>query len=217
MPLKDRAWQVPLRLVSGVYIVDSGLSKWNADDDTAKHLHDFASGAYPFLADIDPPAFARSLAFGEVLLGAMLLVPRVPARAAGIGLLAFGVGLLGLYARTPGICAAPEHRSRPSRGLPCPRTPGWPRSARRWSWVIVPGSGRRVECRGRTSAVGRAERACGSSAPITRRGAASGRGRDGHKISQSAACAWLSWRYRSASPTRTGPLRSTPAMRSSTS
>jgi uncharacterized membrane protein YphA (DoxX/SURF4 family) len=103
MPLKDRAWQVPLRLVSGVYIVDSGLSKWNADDDTAKHLHDFASGAYPLLADIEPPAFARLLSFGEVLLGAMLLVPRVPARAAGTGLLAFGVGLLGLYARTPGM------------------------------------------------------------------------------------------------------------------
>jgi hypothetical protein len=46
--------------------------------------------------------FARALAVGEVLIGVASLVPTVPARVAGFGLLGFGAGLLGLYARTPG-------------------------------------------------------------------------------------------------------------------
>ena len=47
--------------------------------------------------------FAKALSVGEVLIGTALLVPMVPASAAGLGLLGFGAGLLGLYARTPGM------------------------------------------------------------------------------------------------------------------
>ena len=39
----------------------------------------------------------------EIALGAALLIPVVPAAVAGAGLVAFSGGLLGLYARTPGM------------------------------------------------------------------------------------------------------------------
>ena len=103
MNLRDRAWQLPLRLSTGAYVLDSGLRKWGTDEVTAKHLHGFASGAYPFLKDIDATTFAKALSVGEVLIGTALLVPMVPAGVAGLGLLGFGAGLLGLYARTPGM------------------------------------------------------------------------------------------------------------------
>jgi uncharacterized membrane protein YphA (DoxX/SURF4 family) len=100
---RSRSWQVPLRLSAGAYVLDSGLAKLRPDEAAAEHLHGFAAGAYPFLAAVPPKAFARALAVGEVLIGAASLVPVVPARAAGVGLLGFGAGLLGLYARTPGM------------------------------------------------------------------------------------------------------------------
>ncbi len=103
MQIRDRAWQLPLRLASGGFVLDSGLGKRNADEATAQHLHGLASAAYPFLAKIDPTVFTRSLAAGEVLLGAVVLTPLVPGAVAGMGLLGFGAGLLGLYARTPGM------------------------------------------------------------------------------------------------------------------
>ena len=55
MNLRDRAWQVPLRLTAGVFVLDSGLRNWGADEETAKQLQGFASGAYPFLGDVEPP------------------------------------------------------------------------------------------------------------------------------------------------------------------
>jgi hypothetical protein len=48
MRLTDRAWQLPLRLVPGAYILDSGVGKWDADEETAEHLQEFAATAYPF-------------------------------------------------------------------------------------------------------------------------------------------------------------------------
>ncbi|MCW2718242.1 hypothetical protein [Pseudonocardia sp.] len=101
--LRDRAWQLPLRLAAGAYILDSGMAKWDTDEETAKYLHGFASGAYPFLARIDARDFTKALAAGEVLIGAAAVLPFVPAGIAGLGLLGFGAGLLGLYARTPGM------------------------------------------------------------------------------------------------------------------
>ena len=99
----DLAWQLPLRLTAGTYILDSGLHKRDPDEETAKYLHGFARGAYPFLDAVEPVTFGKSLAAAEMLIGAALVIPLVPARLAGLGLLGFGGGLLGLYARTPGM------------------------------------------------------------------------------------------------------------------
>jgi uncharacterized membrane protein YphA (DoxX/SURF4 family) len=101
--LRDRAWAIPLRLAAGGYVLDSGIGKWHADDDTATYLQGFASGTYPFLGKLDPATFAKALAAGEVGLGAALLIPLVPNAVAGMGLLGFGGALLGLYAVTPGM------------------------------------------------------------------------------------------------------------------
>jgi hypothetical protein len=83
--------------------LNSGLTKLQADDDTAKQLHSTASGSYEFLSDIDPRTFTKMLAVGEITLGSALLLPVVPSALAGLGLAAFSGGLLGLYLKTPGM------------------------------------------------------------------------------------------------------------------
>jgi uncharacterized membrane protein YphA (DoxX/SURF4 family) len=103
MPLSIKARHLPQRIAAGAFILNSGLGKWSADEETAARLHGFASGTYPFLARLKPRDFARLLAVSEIVLGTALLVPVVPAAVAGAGLTAFSGGLLGLYARTPGM------------------------------------------------------------------------------------------------------------------
>jgi uncharacterized membrane protein YphA (DoxX/SURF4 family) len=103
MGLRIKAHHLPQRLVTGAFILNSGLSKWNAGDAAAAQLHGFASGAYPFLAKLKARDFVRILSVTEMTLGSALLLPLVPSAVAGAGLAAFSGGLLGLYARTPGM------------------------------------------------------------------------------------------------------------------
>ena len=101
LPVKLR--HLPQRMVTGAFILNSGISKLSADEETARQLHGFASGTYPFLAKLKPEDFVRLLAGTEITLGAALLLPIVPTALAGAGLAVFSGGLLGLYARTPGM------------------------------------------------------------------------------------------------------------------
>ena len=95
---------MPIRAAAGAFILNSGLTKWKAEEETAKHLHGFASGAYPFLESAPPEQFAKALAATEISLGAALLMPAVVGDSlAGLGLSAFAGGLLGLYMKTPGM------------------------------------------------------------------------------------------------------------------
>lgn len=103
MPFRTKARQVPTRLTIGAFILNSGLEKRNADEQRVAQLHGFASGAYPFLKDLDSATFVKLLSTGEIALGAALLLPAVPTLLAGLGLTAFSGGLLGLYLRTPGL------------------------------------------------------------------------------------------------------------------
>lgn len=103
MRLGLKARHLPGRLAVGAYILDSGLTKRNADDETAKFLHQSASTAYPMMNRLDARTFTRLLSWGEIALGASLLLPVVPTVAAGAGLTAFSAGLVGLYLRTPGM------------------------------------------------------------------------------------------------------------------
>lgn len=103
MRFSTMARRAPGRLVTGAFILNSGLGKWGADKETAEHLHGTAAGAYPFLAKMKPEDFARLLAASEIALGSALLLPIVPAGLAGLGLTAFSGALVGLYARTPGM------------------------------------------------------------------------------------------------------------------
>jgi len=103
MRLSIKARHLPPRIAAGAFILNSGVGKWSADDETAAQLHGFAAGTYPFLSKLKPKDFVRLLSVSEIALGAALLLPVVPAAVAGAGLTAFSGGLLGLYARTPGM------------------------------------------------------------------------------------------------------------------
>jgi hypothetical protein len=94
---------LPPRALTGAFILHSGLDKWNADEAHAQQVHGFAAGAYPFLAKLPAQQFTKLLAAGEIGLGAALLAPFVPNRLAGAALTGFAGGLMGLYARTPGM------------------------------------------------------------------------------------------------------------------
>lgn len=103
MRLAWRARHIPARLATGAFILNSGLSKRNADEQTANGLFGMAKGAYPFLGELEAKDFARALSVAEISLGAALLIPVVPTALAGVGLAAFSAGLVGLYLRTPGL------------------------------------------------------------------------------------------------------------------
>jgi uncharacterized membrane protein YphA (DoxX/SURF4 family) len=103
MGLPVKARHLPQRIVTGAFILQSGITKWSADEETAQQLHGFATGTYPFLAKLKPHDFVKLLAGTEIVLGGALLLPFVPTIVAGAGLTAFSGGLLGLYARTPGM------------------------------------------------------------------------------------------------------------------
>jgi hypothetical protein len=95
--------QLPMRIASGAFILNSGLGKLSADKAGAEQLQGFAAATYPFLGKLEPKQFTRLLAVGEIASGAALLIPVVPAALAGLGLSAFATGLLGLYLKTPGM------------------------------------------------------------------------------------------------------------------
>jgi uncharacterized membrane protein YphA (DoxX/SURF4 family) len=101
MSISAKLRRAPTRVVTGAFILNSGIGKVRGDDDTAKAVHAMASNAFPVFEKVDPKLFLRALAGGEIALGAALLLPVVPAALAGAGLLAFSGSLLGLYWRTP--------------------------------------------------------------------------------------------------------------------
>jgi hypothetical protein len=111
IPVKAR--HLPPRIATGAFILNSGIGKLSADDETAAQLHGFAVGAYPFLKPVKPRDFVRLLAATEITLGSALLLPVVPAGIVGAGLAAFSGGLLGLYVRTPGM--RKEHSPFPTQ------------------------------------------------------------------------------------------------------
>jgi hypothetical protein len=101
IPVKAR--HLPSRIVTGAFILDQGIGKLKADEGTAAQLHGMAAGTYPFVKKLKPADFTRILAVSEIALGSALLIPFVPTAVVGAGLAAFSGGLLGLYARTPGM------------------------------------------------------------------------------------------------------------------
>jgi uncharacterized membrane protein YphA (DoxX/SURF4 family) len=103
MALAAKLRRAPVRIATGAYILNSGLTKLKGDEDTAKGTHGMATGAYPVFNRLDPKLFLRILGTGETLLGATLLLPVVPAAVAGLGLMGFSGALLGMYWRTPAL------------------------------------------------------------------------------------------------------------------
>jgi hypothetical protein len=99
-----KLWHVPVRLATGAIILDQGLLKLGADEDTAKWLHGQAVRAFPQFADMEPADFARLLSTCEIALGAALLgIGFVPSSLAGLGLGLYSGSLIRLYLRAPGM------------------------------------------------------------------------------------------------------------------
>jgi hypothetical protein len=92
---------IPLRLSTGAFIFNSGLGKRKLDRDSAAALQEMGSRAIPQLKEMDPEKFGKLLAYGEIALGAALLLPFVPSRLAGLGLAAFSGSMLAMYFNTP--------------------------------------------------------------------------------------------------------------------
>ena len=74
MRLQVKAGHLPQRFAAGGFILNSGIGKLSADEETAAQLHGFAVGAYPFLAKIKPRDFVRLLAASEIALGSAMLL-----------------------------------------------------------------------------------------------------------------------------------------------
>jgi hypothetical protein len=101
--MATKLWHVPVRLATGAIIMDQGLLKRGADEDTARWLHGQAVLVFPQFADMEPKAFVQLLSTCEIALGAALLaIGFVPSGLAGLGLTAFGGSLTRLYLNAPG-------------------------------------------------------------------------------------------------------------------
>ena len=94
---------IPPRVAAGAFIVNAGLGKLSADDETAKGLHGMATGTYPFLAKADPVLFTKALGASEIAVGSALLSPFVSPLVAGTVLVGFSGSLLRMYLKTPGL------------------------------------------------------------------------------------------------------------------
>ena len=101
--MATKLWHVPVRLATGAIILDQGLLKLKADDDTAKWLHGQAVHAFPQFAEMEPKEFMQLLSAGEIALGTALLgIGLVPSSLAGLALGVFGGSLTRLYLKAPG-------------------------------------------------------------------------------------------------------------------
>jgi len=101
--MATKLWHVPVRLATGAIILDQGLSKLGADDDTAKWLQDRAALAFPQVQEMEPRDFLQLLTVAEIGLGAALLgIGVVPSGLAGLGLAGFGGSLVRVYLKAPG-------------------------------------------------------------------------------------------------------------------
>jgi uncharacterized membrane protein YphA (DoxX/SURF4 family) len=127
MSVSAKLRRAPLRAVTGAYILNSGVGKFGADDDTAKALHGFASGTYPFLGKLQPKMYAKALGAGEIAVGGVLLLPVFSPVVAGAVLAGFSGALLNVYWNTPGMHA---------EGNPRPTVAGSPLAKDAWMFGI---------------------------------------------------------------------------------
>lgn len=110
---RSRLANLPVRIAAGAFILNAGIGKLKAAEETAGAVHGMAKGTYPFVEGLPPDRFVKGLGAAEVALGGALLLPAVGDGLAGLSLTAFAGGLLGLYFKTPGM--REEGSLRPSQ------------------------------------------------------------------------------------------------------
>src|SRR5947199_9250479 len=94
---------IPVRVTTGCYILNSGLSNRGLEGQPADGMLVMAACAIPVVKNIPPDRFAQLLSSGEIALGGALLAPFVSSRIAGAALAGFSAGLIQLYLKTPGM------------------------------------------------------------------------------------------------------------------
>ena len=92
-----------LRLVTGAYILNSGVSKLSLDEEGAASIQGMAANVVPQVKQLPAATFGKALAASEITLGSALLLPFIPTKLAALGLTGFGAGLVAVYAKTPGL------------------------------------------------------------------------------------------------------------------
>ena len=95
-----------LRAVPGAFILNSGIGKLGMPAEMAEALQGMAAKGVPPLGDLTPEQFGKFLSYGEIAVGAALLLPFVPRKVAGLGLAAFSGSMVSMYLRTPGMTEA---------------------------------------------------------------------------------------------------------------
>lgn len=103
-----------LRLVSGAFILNTGIGKLNLTPEQAAGLQDSAQRVIPQVGVLEPVQFGNYLSFSEIALGALVLTPFVPSRLAGLALGAFSAGLVATYLKTPGLTEPDSIRPTPA-------------------------------------------------------------------------------------------------------
>ena len=73
-PMSIRIWQLPLRLATGAYILNSGIGKRAPNEERARRLKAQAELAYPQFAAVEPLDFLKLLSRAEIVLGVALLL-----------------------------------------------------------------------------------------------------------------------------------------------
>ncbi len=111
--MSSRVWQLPLRLATGAYILNSGIGKRAPNEERAKRLKAQAELAYPQFAAIEPLEFQRLLSRAEIALGVALLLPFLPSRLVGAALAVFSGSLLRLYWKNPDFHPPGDPRPSP--------------------------------------------------------------------------------------------------------
>ncbi|MGO4491769.1 hypothetical protein AB4Y86_06735 [Arthrobacter sp. 2YAF22_2] len=108
-----RLSHIPLRVVTGAFILNSGLGKRSLDRESAAGLQAMAVRVVPQLGRFEPEQFGKFISYAETALGAALLTPFLPSRLVGLGLGVFSGSLLTMYLKTPGMTL--DDGIRPSR------------------------------------------------------------------------------------------------------
>lgn len=95
-----------LRAVPGAFILNSGIGKLGMPAEMAAGLQGMAAQGVPPLGKLTPEQFAKFISYGEIAVGASLLLPFVPRKVAGLALAGFSGSMVAMYLRTPGMTEA---------------------------------------------------------------------------------------------------------------
>ncbi len=68
--------QIPARVAAGAFLINSGgVNKLDLSEETVAYLQELGAQGVPQIKQIDRDQFGKLLAYGEIAMGALLLLP----------------------------------------------------------------------------------------------------------------------------------------------